>query len=66
MLSLNKKLQKIGDKNTLEKQKIEEEIKRIDKEMNYNCKKCNKKISSHNKDWHNGMCDDCFDETYSK
>ena len=35
-----------------------------DEEMNYNCKKCNKKISAHNKDWHDGMCDDCFDETH--
>jgi len=35
-----------------------------DEEMNYNCKKCNKKISAHNKDWHDGMCDDCFNETY--
>lgn len=37
-----------------------------DEEMNFNCKKCKKKISSHNKDWHEGMCDDCFDETYFK
>ena len=38
-----------------------------DEEMNYNCKKCNKKISAHNKDWHDGMCDDCFDkEHYQK
>ena len=33
MLSLNKKLQEIGDKNTLEKQKIEEEIKKTDNEI---------------------------------
>ena len=37
-----------------------------DEEMNYNCKKCNKKISAHNRDWHAGMCDDCFDNTYYK
>ena len=35
-----------------------------DEEMNYNCKKCNKKISAHNRDWHDGMCDDCFNATY--
>src|SRR3989338_11361541 len=35
-----------------------------DEEMNYNCKKCNKKISAHNKDWHDGMCDDCFGKEY--
>ncbi len=35
-----------------------------DEEMNYNCKKCNKKISAHNRDWHAGMCDDCFDNKY--
>ena len=33
MLSLNKKLQEIGDKNTLEKQKIEQEIKKTDNEI---------------------------------
>lgn len=32
--------------------------------MNFNCKKCNKKISVHNKDWHDEMCDDCFNKTY--
>ena len=31
-------------------------------EMNYNCKQCNCEISAHNKDWHAGMCDKCFDE----
>ena len=30
---LNKKLQEIGDKNTLEKQKLEEEIKKTDNEI---------------------------------
>jgi len=33
MLSLNKKLQEIEDKNTLEKQKLEEEIKKTDNEI---------------------------------
>lgn len=33
-------------------------------EMNFSCKKCKKKISAHNKDWHNGMCDGCFNKTY--
>ena len=33
-----------------------------DEEVNFNCKKCNTKISAHNKDWHAGMCDDCFDK----
>lgn len=33
-----------------------------DEEMNYNCQKCNKVISAHNKDWHAGKCDKCFDE----
>ena len=33
ILTLNKKLQEIGDKNTLEKQKIEEEIKKTDNEI---------------------------------
>ena len=33
MLSFNKKLQEIGDRNTLEKQKLEEEIKKADNEI---------------------------------
>ena len=33
MLSLNKQLQEIGDKNTLEKQKLEEEINKTDNEI---------------------------------
>ena len=37
-----------------------------DEEMKYNCKKCDKRISAHNKDWHNGMCDGCFDKAYYK
>ncbi|MBI3036047.1 hypothetical protein HYY71_07045 [Candidatus Woesearchaeota archaeon] len=38
-----------------------------DEEMDYNCKKCSKKISAHNKDWHAGMCDDCFNKmVYNK
>jgi|SRR3989344_1512677 len=35
-----------------------------DEEMNFNCKRCNKKISAHNNDWHNGMCDECFNKQY--
>lgn len=35
-----------------------------DEDMNYNCKSCNKKISAHNRDWHNNMCDDCFNKKY--
>ncbi|MEK6888371.1 MAG: hypothetical protein AABX14_05490 [Candidatus Aenigmatarchaeota archaeon] len=35
-----------------------------DEEMNFNCKKCKRKISAHNHDWHNGMCDDCFNMAY--
>lgn len=31
-----------------------------DDEMTFACKKCGAKISAHNKDWHAGMCDDCF------
>ena len=35
-----------------------------DEEMNFNCLKCNVKISAHNKDWHAGMCDNCFNEKF--
>lgn len=56
---------------TLSPSEIKEKEKTIhkghDEDMNYNCKKCNKKISAHNKDWHAGMCDDCFNkEVYGK
>lgn len=46
------------------KEKMKTFHKKHDEDMNFNCKKCNKKISAHNKDWHEGMCDDCFDKTY--
>ena len=36
--------------------------KKHDEDMNFNCKKCDKKISAHNKDWHASMCDDCFNK----
>lgn len=36
--------------------------KSYDEDMNFNCKKCNVKISAHNKDWHEEMCDKCFNE----
>lgn len=38
--------------------------KKHDEEMNFSCKKCQKKISAHNRDWHNHLCDDCFDQEY--
>ncbi len=38
--------------------------KKHNKDMDFNCQKCNKIISAHNKDWHNGMCDDCFDKAF--
>jgi len=33
-----------------------------DEDMNYSCNKCGKVISAHNKDWHAGMCDSCFNK----
>src|SRR3989339_53229 len=33
-------------------------------EMNYTCKECKKIISAHNNDWHDGMCDNCFNKNY--
>jgi len=35
-----------------------------DEEMNFKCSTCKAKISAHNKDWHNGMCDACFNKEY--
>jgi hypothetical protein len=52
----------------MSKEELEKKKKSIDmthdEDINYNCKKCNRKISLHNRDWHDGMCDECFDETY--
>ena len=33
-----------------------------DEEMNFSCKKCKIKISAHSKDWHDEMCDSCFNK----
>ena len=52
------------DTETWEKKKRTFHMKH-DEEMNFNCKKCKKKISAHNNDWHGGMCDECFDEMMS-
>ncbi len=35
-----------------------------DEEMNYDCRACKKKISAHNNDWHDGMCDECFNKEH--
>ncbi len=35
-----------------------------DEDVNYDCKKCRSKISAHNRDWHDNMCDKCFNKTY--
>jgi len=40
--------------------------KKHDEDMNFKCRKCGKKISVHNKDWHDGLCDDCFNKMYFK
>ena len=45
-------------------QKMKTFHKKHDEDMNYNCRKCNKKISAHNKDWHDNLCDDCFNNQY--
>ena len=53
---------------TMSSNEMEEKMKTFHKKhyenMRFNCKKCNKKISAHNKDWHDGMCDDCFNMEY--
>jgi hypothetical protein len=53
---------------TLGPEDIKEKMKTFhmkhDEDMCFNCKKCKVKISAHNKDWHNGMCDDCFNKEF--
>ena len=49
---------------TMSSEEAKEKMKTFDKkhneDTNYNCRKCGKKISAHNKDWHGCLCDDCF------
>lgn len=33
-----------------------------DEDMNFNCRRCDKKISAHNRDWHDRLCDECFNK----
>lgn len=53
---------------TLDSKEIEEKMKTFhkkhDEDMRFYCKNCNKKISAHNKDWHDSMCDECFNKEY--
>ncbi|MFH1256684.1 MAG: hypothetical protein V1494_05345 [Candidatus Diapherotrites archaeon] len=53
---------------TMDSREMEEKMKTIHKknteDMDYNCRECNAKISAHNNDWHDGMCDDCFNKKY--
>ena len=46
------------------KEKIKTLHKKSNEDMDFSCRKCNRKISAHNKDWHAGMCDDCFHKEY--
>ncbi len=40
--------------------------KKHDEDLNFSCRSCSAKISTHNKDWHSGMCDDCFEKNAHK
>ena len=55
-------IESISPENAEEKMKTFHKSHHED--MNFNCKKCNEKISAHNKDWHDGMCDDCFNKAH--
>ena len=57
-------IETLGPKDIKEKMKTFH--KKHDEDMNYRCQKCNKKISTHNRDWHDNMCDDCFNDQYFK
>lgn len=53
---------------SMSKEEMDEKAKTIhkkhDEDMNYDCRKCSRKISAHNKDWHDGLCDDCFNKAH--
>jgi hypothetical protein len=55
-------METLGPKDAKEKMKTFH--MKHDEDVNYDCVKCNKKISAHNRDWHNHMCDDCFNKEY--
>ncbi len=44
------------------KEKMKTFHKKHDEDMRFSCRKCNKKISAHNKDWHARLCDECFNK----
>ncbi len=53
---------------SIKPEELEEKLKTInkkhDEDVNFNCKKCGRKISAHSKDWHDGLCDKCFYESH--
>jgi hypothetical protein len=53
---------------TVDPSELKEKMKTFhmkhDEDVNYDCKRCSDKISAHNRDWHGGMCDDCFNSKY--
>lgn len=53
---------------TMSKEEIDSKMetfhKRHDEDMRFDCRVCGKKISAHNNDWHDRMCDECFDKTH--
>ncbi len=55
---------------TVSPEELKEKVKTLHRknteDMNFSCRKCSRKISAHNKDWHAGMCDGCFDKEYFK
>ncbi len=51
-------IQGLGEKPSEEKMKTFH--MKHDEDMFFNCKECQAKISAHNKDWHDELCDNCF------
>jgi len=47
-----------------DKEKIRTINMRHDEEMDFQCSSCKAKISAHNRDWHNEMCDNCFNKEF--
>lgn len=48
----------MGEKGLKEKMKTFH--MKHNEDVNYSCAKCDTKISAHNRDWHAGLCDNCF------
>lgn len=53
---------------TMSSEDMQEKMKTFhmkhDEDVNYDCRQCNTKISAHQRDWHDCLCEICFNKTH--